>query len=520
DYQFQKEDKMNISPIIKKATFVASFVLMICAISLAVAVDYWPGDEWRTSTPEEQGISSAVLTEALRFLTDYNLNIHSLLIIRNGYSILDVYFYPYEKGVKHNLASVTESVLSTLVGAAIQDGLIGGVEDRLVDYFPDREIANLDSLKKAITLEDILTMRSGLKCTENPDELTQMEIIQSPDRIQYMLDLKMESKPGENFNYNSGTAHLLSEVIRQASGKSAPEYARDNLFLALEIDDLIWPYDARGEDKHGWGEILMLPCDLAKIGYLYLQNGRWENDQILSPEWVAAATSRQVEFMDDQGYGYLWWVNGDCHASGRGGQYLYLRPDLNTIVVITGGGFSEGLSSLKAFFIEALQSDQALPPDSASFELLQSTLMECAQPKTPRLKIIEPLPPVAEQISGNLYLLEPNKFGLYCCAFQFESEQKAWFQVGNDFSHKDIITLAYPLGLDGKFHFAPGRYDIPVAGRGEWASHNVFDFEIDEIGNINYFKMTVSFKGDSLVGSVRELTGLGSENIRGTIKTE
>ncbi|HYX31292.1 MAG TPA: serine hydrolase, partial [Pyrinomonadaceae bacterium] len=270
-------------------------------------LEYWPTKEWRSSTPEEQGVDSAKLADALHAIRQHDVNIHSLLLVRNGYVILDAYFFPFDKTSLHDVASVTKTVTSTLTGVAIDRGKISSVNEPVVTLFPKRTIANNDDRKARVRIENLLTMTSGLACQPNDNELTLHQMMNSKDWVQYMLDLPMASEPGSDFVYCSGGMHLLSGILSKATGMSALEFARRSLFEPLGIHDVIWPTDPNG-NNHGWGDLHLHPRDMAKIGYLWLQHGVWDEKQIVSANWVTNSTIVHARTSSDSDYGYGWWV--------------------------------------------------------------------------------------------------------------------------------------------------------------------------------------------------------------------
>ncbi len=262
--------------------------------------DYWPTKGWRTSTPEEQGIDSQGLVKALDFITNEDhgpalspssvskldapeVDMHSLSVIRHGYMVADAYFYPYPQGSKHNLASATKSITSTVVGVALNKGYIKSVHQPVLDIFSNRTVANIDANKKAMTLEDVLTMRAGLDVTAALGEVTLRLMMQSPDWAQFTLDLPMREKPGIRYEYSGPGSHLLSAIAKESTGMSALAFGQKHLFEPLGISDIGWPADHQGVNL-GFADFRMTPHDMAKLGYLYLNDGSWGDEQILSPE--------------------------------------------------------------------------------------------------------------------------------------------------------------------------------------------------------------------------------------------
>ncbi|GAJ10864.1 unnamed protein product, partial [marine sediment metagenome] len=195
-------------------------------------------------------MDSAVLAKAVDFLQEKkkDFNVHSILIIRNGYMVMDAYFYPFTQASLHDLASVTKSFTSTLIGIAINEGYIESVAEPVLEFFPERTIANVDANKEGMTLEDLLTMRSGFECINRPTEVTLFQMMGSPDWIQFTLDLPMVETPGRQWVYCSPNPHLLSGIIREVSGMSALEFAEEHLFSPLGISGVDWTYGPGGNN--------------------------------------------------------------------------------------------------------------------------------------------------------------------------------------------------------------------------------------------------------------------------------
>jgi CubicO group peptidase (beta-lactamase class C family) len=179
--------------------FIATLVIPACSPKSSSVVppapSYWPTQGWQKNTPEENGFDSVRMVEGLQAIRDQGINIHSLTVIRNGDVILDAYFYPYDGGTVHEVASVTKSVLTTLIGIAADQGKLR-LDDKMVSFFPDREIANRSFLKNQITVKELAGMISGLDCTSANDEQTLTEMGNAPDWVQFTLDLKMKHIPG------------------------------------------------------------------------------------------------------------------------------------------------------------------------------------------------------------------------------------------------------------------------------------------------------------------------------------
>ncbi|MFW9802010.1 MAG: serine hydrolase domain-containing protein [Candidatus Thorarchaeota archaeon] len=326
-------------PLLLFATALANST--ICA-SAQMTRDYWPTDDWRTSTPAEQGVNSSRLEEAAQYIVDSGARVRSMLIVHNGYLIFERYFTPslYDVDDTHIIYSCTKSVTSNLIGIAIDKGYIDNTSQLLVDFFPDIYIDNLDSRKESITLENVLTMTSGLQWDEErydePNDYFGMT--GSENWVQYVLNKTMVADPGTTFYYNTGGSHLLSAIINRTTGMSTLAFAIENLFEPLGITTHPWPVDPQG--IHFGGSALALrPRDMAKFGYLYLNNGIWDGDQIVSSDWVATSRYEHVPIYGGTfSYGYQWWINspsGYYCARGYQGQFIFVVPEEDLVVVFS-----------------------------------------------------------------------------------------------------------------------------------------------------------------------------------------
>src|SRR6266571_4206472 len=457
----------------------------------------WPTYGWRRSAPEAQGMDSRVLAEAFDYIRQQRIPIHSLTIVRNGYIILDAYFWPYQDSLLHDVASVTKSVTSTLVGIAIGRHDLSGVTQPLLPIFGRRPIANLDPRKERMTIEDLLTMRSGLDCHVGHGEITLSHMMGSPDWIQFMLDLPMVADPGSRFEYCSGGMHLLSGVVTRATGVNTFDFARRELFGPLGIADVAWPADRQGI-AHGWGDLHLQPRDMAKIGYLWLHGGRWENRQLVPADWMRAALQVHSHpgFSPGKEYGYGIWVYPDrtppeFEGLGRGGQRISVVPAKNLVVVFTGGEFEPG--DIGNFIGRAIESDKPLPEDTAGSAQLAAAMREATTPPTARS--VPPIPPSANLISGRTYTMDANPLDLRSFTLSFQGPAEAQLQL----ELSDRREGPRPVGLDGVPRVSSnGRFGLPVAVSGAWESDSTFVLDYNEVGNINTYRFRLTFVDDGV----------------------
>ena len=310
------------------------------------SASYWPTDEWLTSTPEEQGMDATPLTELQDYIeTHYSSTIDSLIIVRHGYIVFEDYPSGFNPNTLHILHAVTKSFTSALMGIAIQQGYINNVDQKVVDFFPDRSIANLSSFKKAMTLEHLLTMTTGFEWDEwqypySDSRNGLVRAITSGDFVQYVLDLPVVSAPGTVWTYCTGASHLLSAIIEEVSNQSTLAFAQEYLFDPLGITSVFWPTDSQGI-HFGGSELHLKPRDMTKFGLLYLNNGTWDGQQIIPSDWVFNSSSTLYHQFSDEfnGYGYQWWtwpsLGEVYYAAGLYQQKIIVVPEDDLVVVFT-----------------------------------------------------------------------------------------------------------------------------------------------------------------------------------------
>ncbi len=369
----------------------------------------YPGQFWRANTPEEQGLDSGKLADGLLAMQAQGTKIDGLLVIRRGALILEAYFYPFQAGHLHDLASVTKSFTTTLVGIAIDQGKLK-LDDKLLSFFPDRQIANRDARKEAITIEHLVSMRNGFEsgCLEgDPPTLAKMSA--APDWVQWALDRPMVAEPGTQNCYDSPGMHLLSAILQQVTGQTEAEFARQNLFEPLGISEFYWAADPQGITR-GWGELHLKPADMARLGYLWLQGGQWEGRQVVSEQWVKDSVAYHSDFGNGDGYGYGWWLwEGGYQASGRGGQAIKVVPGME-VVVATTAGWIDYDAEVDPYLVGAVVDlEHPLPPDPQGNARLAETLTELSRPAQDQARLagIDP-PPAAAAVSGKSYTCPPN----------------------------------------------------------------------------------------------------------------
>jgi CubicO group peptidase (beta-lactamase class C family) len=290
-------------------------------------------DGWVTATPASQGMDAGVLQQADEFAAGLP-TIRSLLVVRHGLMVFERYYRGFGPDDRPALRSVTKSVASTVYGVALARGDLPGLDQRLDSVFP-QHFRTEDSAKRGITVRHLLTMTSGLN-SSGADPA-----IKDTSWVRAYIQAPLISEPGATFRYDGALPHLLSGMFTEQAHVTLADYAREHVFTPLGITAVSWETDPEGYTS-GFSGLSIRARDLAKIGQLYLQNGEWGGQQVIPRTWVAQAAVNQAPLGDSTaGYGYLWWISSETghrafFAAGYGGQYIYVIPGLDLVVVTTG----------------------------------------------------------------------------------------------------------------------------------------------------------------------------------------
>ena len=305
---------------------------------------YWPTKEWQVTDPEKQDMDVNALNQITSYVQDSKLDVDSVIVVRHGYIVYEKYFRPpWGKDKVHDIHSCTKSVMGSLVGIAVQQGKIKSLDDKMVDYFPNRTIQNLDERKRSVTLLNLMTMKGGFAWAERTYPYSDprnpmIQALRSNDTVQFVLDKPMATQPGTVWAYNGGFSQIFSAIVTDKTGMNTLEFAKKNLFNQLGITEYIWRRDRQGIYNGGSG-LLLTPRDMAKYGYLILNKGVWEGKQIIPADFVAESVKTQTTFNANSGYGYKsWWtipLDGYYYAAGIRGQRIYVMEKQDMVVVTT-----------------------------------------------------------------------------------------------------------------------------------------------------------------------------------------
>lgn len=462
-------------------------ILLTCVIN-----GYGQKLPWKTAEPETQGISSLTLANGIKELQRTGTNIHSLLIIRNNYVVLDAAFYPYKQQYAHDMASVTKSVMSLLIGIAIDKGFIKSEHDTVIHYFPEHTVK--DSTLKILTIKDLVNMASGFQCSwaNGEKELGQMQ--QQANWAGFMLDLPFASKPGEKFAYCSGNFYLLAEILQRATKMKCHDFAKKYLFNALQFGTTYWDKNKKGVN-HGWGDLYLRPYELAKIGALLLQQGKWNGKQVVSAAWIQKIQPLYFA-KGTESYGYGWWLDSEnpneIQAMGRGGQRLFVFKDKNMIIAATGGGFEAG--DMDNLVMNAMADYK---PGENHYAELQQQVKRVGLPDTGSSHENN----FSTGMLNRTFRLEKND--LEITAFRFEKGSKDHYLI---LDLEDGGKQKLAMGMNNRYVISREHlFGLPVALRSYWQKDKLY-VEYNSLCNINLYKFTFSFNNDSVDLKVQDIT--------------
>ncbi|MDH3216021.1 MAG: beta-lactamase family protein [Candidatus Krumholzibacteria bacterium] len=352
----------NVCSVAVCAVAVMCFAVTVPCRSMASEYVYEApkqlDDGWKVSTLDAEGMNTDIITRLTNQVINGKLKgIHSILIVKNGVIVHEVYFGTYRRESLHTMYSITKSVTSGLIGIAIDNGYIGGVDKTIGELLPEYAGAIKDDRLKDVTVEQLLTMTCGLDwdewsypyCDPRNSEYPQVRF---EDWVQHVLELPVRDEPGTRWVYNTGGVHVLSAILKNRTGLYANQFAEKYLFEPLGITRWSWNTDPKGYSATGGtrGGLKLRTRDVAKFGMLYMREGKWNGERLISEEWVRKSTAKRVTAVRNSDYGYLWWLTSYTiknrqidmvSGQGYGGQLLALVPDLDLMYVFTSWGRAE-----------------------------------------------------------------------------------------------------------------------------------------------------------------------------------
>ena len=368
----------------KEQIAVAELVLnMILGKTGGTRVDYFPQkpdfpfdavyeQAFVRATPENQGISSDLFTALLRELdASKDTEMHHFMALRHGKVICECNFAPYPKGMWHITHSMCKSITGMAIGMLIEEEKLK-LDENIYDIFPDHINAFSKIFRPVITVENLLTMTSGVTFNESG-------IVSGNDWLGSFLNASVNGKPGTEFQYNSLNTYVLSAIVTKRTGETLTEYLTPRLFSPLGITKYYWETCPKGITKGGWG-LFLCAEDMAKLGQLYLQRGKWNGQQLVSEYWIEISTARHLKTQNDTyGYGYQLWMEqrpGSFEYNGMLGQNVIIYPDMDMVLVTNAGNkemFQDCimLNIIRKYFPVNYHPADVLPENPLSYSLLK-----------------------------------------------------------------------------------------------------------------------------------------------------
>jgi CubicO group peptidase (beta-lactamase class C family) len=476
----------------------------------ASVAEIWPTTGWQGATPESQGVDSSALAYAIETIRARHIPVHSLFVERNGYAVLDAYFFPFHSDETHDLASVTKSVISTLVGIAQRDHRIGTVDQPITALLPAENLGD-DPGKSRITLANLLSMTSGLDCRAPPGVNLLREMEQSPDWVAFTWNLPQTWAPGANFDYCGGSMHIVSAALTAAMGESAFALARAELFAPLGIARAQWASDLYG-NSHGFADLELDPSDAAKLGYLWLHYGRWQDQQIVPAEYLREALTGRASVQAGIQYGYGFWLYPshtpyDFEANGRGGQRITVVPSQNLVEVVTSGGADA--NTIAPLLAAAIYPTPLQPNPAGDMRLAAAITLATAAPDPARPNLI---PAWAATVSGRTLLVSDNPLELRTIRLSFSNPYQASVQLG----FASGAGSEYAVGLDGVARLsldATSRHRVAMTG---YWRQNAFDLDYNTIALIDDYQLHITPAPNGLSIHLTDRDGPGDAMLTAT----
>ena len=406
------------------------------------------------STPEAQGISSSAISGFLNAANESGLEFHGFMIVRNANVVAEGWWSPFKSSYKHTLYSLSKSFTSTAIGLLFDDGKLS-VEDKVLSFFPNDAPTEISDDLASMNIKHLLTMNSGHEVGTMP----KMFEAEDGNYVKAFLAQPLSYTPGTHFLYNTGATYMLSAIVNKVTGHDTFDFLTERLFKPLNILDADWQRDPKGISVGGYG-LRVQTEDIAKLGQLYLQKGKWNGDQLLSEAWIKQATSKQTESNEgdsdwSQGYGYQFWrckpAPGFYRGDGAFGQYCIVIPHKNTVIAINGesSDMQKSMDLVWEHILPALTDDAKLPKNDKAHKALQTSIASLSLAVVDNSVKSE----LAKSINNKTYQLAKNKLGAKKVKFDINDDQ---CRLTIDFGSK---TQSYTAGF-GKWIIDDNNFQI------------------------------------------------------------
>jgi CubicO group peptidase (beta-lactamase class C family) len=459
------------------------------------------GEPLPRAIPESQGVSSQQIGTFVKAAQSEIDSLHSFMLLRHGRVVAEGWWAPYDPSTRHELYSLSKSFTSTAVGLAISESRFS-LDDEVYKLFPEDAPKELSKNLQSMRVRDLLCMSTGHETAPNVKD--------AENWAKVFLEQKVSFKPGTHFLYNTPATYMLSAIVQKTTGKTTLEYLTPKLFEPLGIDSPTWDTCPKGISLGGYG-LSIRTEDIAKFGQFYLQKGRWKEEQIIAPEWIEMATSKQTSngsnpLSDwDQGYGFQFWRCRYGHFRGDGafGQYCIVMPQYDAVLAITSGvkNMQAVLDMVWSKLLPAF-SDSSTPEDPIAHQQLRTDLRALSIPL-----------PQGDPISGRLNQLAEH-------SFRFPDNALSLSTVKLQGNNEGGTTISIRTA-DGRFEFpcSPDRWTKaqwrreskmePVAVSGAWTDPSTLVIKICQLETPFVQTWTMQFTEDLLKLTSQSNVGFG-----------
>ena len=476
-------------------------------ISITQEDDMSYNNELERVSPESVGISSKVINKFIDTINDKKINLHSFMLLRHGKIAAEGYYKPFVKDYKHRIFSVSKSFTSAAVGIAIDEGLIG-LNDRIVDFFPEKLCGNVHEYNGMMTVEHLLKMATSHEKSTSTEGV---------DWVKGFLNTEPSHRPGTIFAYDTTGTHTLCAILQKVTGMTVHEYLKNRLFGHIGIGEIEWESCPMNINKGGSG-IKCTTEDMARFGQLYLQKGLWNGLRLITEKWVEQSTSKQIDntntsFMLDgkKGYGYKFWRcrNNSYCAFGMGGQFILVIPEKDAVFVTTANTnlHKDAHQSILDTFWETIYPDME---DTTSLGENEPASMELKE-KLSTLMLLLPegieITKNARELSGKKYILDKNRLNFDYCEFEFsENTSKLCFTK---------IEKTFNMYFTFNDYFVA---EDPVLGRkaangGVWVDEKTLVIISQLFDIMEMFIITCHFDAETVVIQIQPGGELNGENL-------
>lgn len=462
------------------------------------------------STPEEQGISAAVISTFLDSIAKSKHEFQSFMLVRHGKVIAEGWWNPYRPDLPHTLYSLSKSFTATAVGFAQAEGKLK-LTDKVVSFFPDQLPETVSPYLAQLTIEDLLTMSVG----QEPDPT--FNTVSTDNWIKTFLAQPVKYEPGSRFLYNSMATYMLSAIVQKTTHQKISDFLQPRLFKPLGITGVDWETDLQGINTGGWG-LRLKTEDIAKFAQLFLQNGQWHGKRVLPKNWAEQASAAHIiqhpqysqakkDSSDwEQGYGYQMWRcrHGAFRGDGAFGQYAIVLPDQDAVIAITSETMDmQGeLNLIWKILLPAFQNN-ALKPNKNDDDALMKKLASLSLPVKK-----ETLQVSASALNGKTFTMEPNSLNIHSMSFDMkDNTYRITFNTGDEHHSFNVApnswetgetTLAGPYLLGIATNNLKGLPPFKVASEYTWIDDNTLEVVLRYTESPHTRYVTCRFDGDKI----------------------